>query len=168
VLDLTPGNWIAWADNPEASQQPVVFAVTGDMPADLAEPESAATLTLGEYVIKVTAGEVVAGPQVLKIENVGAQPHFIFAGLGPDGVTDEQVSQVLEAEMTGTPADVPFDPNVELQPVFSTATQSTGTTVWLPVNLDPGTYVLMCFFPDMADGMPHSLHGMHTVINVKG
>jgi len=166
VVDLTAGDWLAWADDPMSATPPVRFTVTGEMPADLAEPESSATLTLGEYTIEVTAGELKAGPQVLKVENIGAQPHFVYAARIPDGVTDEQIGQVLESEITGTPVDVGFDPGTDMQTVFNTGTQSTGTTMWLPVDLEPGTYALICFFPDMGDGMPHAMHGMHAVVTV--
>jgi hypothetical protein len=164
VLDLTPGDWIAWADQPGAAQQPVTFTVTGEMPTDLVDPASSATISLGEYVIKVTAGEVKAGPQVLKIDNIGAQPHFVVASKVPDGVTDDDLAKVLDSEMTGTPADVNFNPDTDLQPVFETGTQSTGTSTWVSVNLEPGTYALLCFFPDEGDGMPHAMKGMHAVI----
>ncbi|MBA3274771.1 MAG: hypothetical protein H0T72_03185, partial [Chloroflexia bacterium] len=107
VLDLPPGEWIAEAGDPEASQEPIIFEVTGEMPVDLAEPESSATLTMGEYVIKVTEGELSAGPQVLKIENIGAQPHFVFGSRGPDDLTEEQIQVALDEEQavgdSGTP-----------------------------------------------------------------
>jgi hypothetical protein len=41
-----------------------------------------------------------------------------------------------------------------------------GTSIWVPVNLEPGTYVLVCFFPDIADGLPHAYHGMYSVVEV--
>jgi hypothetical protein len=110
---------------------------------------------------------VKAGPQILRIDNIGAQPHFLFAAKGPDGLTDEQLTQVVEWEMSGTPADLPFNPDTDLQPVFVTGTQSSGTSTWISVNLDPGTYAMLCFIPDEGDGMPHAAHGMHTVIEVK-
>ncbi len=65
VLDLTPGDWVAWGDDPGSPQAPVAFEVTGEMPTELPEPESSATHTMGEYVIEVTEGEVVSGQQVL-------------------------------------------------------------------------------------------------------
>jgi hypothetical protein len=171
VLDLTPGSWLAWADDPEAAQEPVIFEVTGEMPADLVEPESSATLTMGEYVIEVTAGELAAGPQLLKVENIGAQPHFIFAALGPDDMTMEQVQVALDeeatAEMTGTPpAYSDLNPDEALRPAFNTGTQSLGTTTWVPVDLEAGMYLLICFFPDIADGIPHAYHGMYNVVEV--
>lgn len=172
VLDLGPGEWIAWADDPESLQEPVVFEVTGEMPEDLAEPETSATLSMGEYVIGVTEGELIAGPQVIRIENTGAQPHFLFSSQGPDGMTEEQIGVALEEEMaagdTGTPpaySDLNPDEDLSDEGFFS-ATQSTGTTVWLPVDLEAGSHVLVCFFPDMGDGMPHAYKGMYTVVKV--
>ncbi len=50
--------------------------------------------------------------------------------------------------------------------VAATGTQSTGTSLWIPMTLEPGTYVLICFFPDISDGMPHAFHGMYNVVEV--
>lgn len=172
VLDLGPGQWIAWADDIFSPQEPVVFEVTGEMPADLVEPETSATLSMGEYMIAVSEGELIAGPQVIKIENTGAQPHFLFSSQGPDGMTEEQIGVALEEEMaagdTGTPpAYSDLNPDEDLsEEGFYSGTQSMGTAVWLPVNLEAGSHVVVCFFPDMGDGMPHAYHGMYTVVEV--
>lgn len=166
VVDLTPGEWIVWVDDPAGTQEPFIFEVTGEMPADLAEPEAGATLTMGEYVIGITGGELAAGPQVLKIENSGAQPHFIASGLATVEVTEADIEAVLEADMTGTPAAVDFNPDEDFEESFYTASQSTGTEMWIAVDLEPGTHVLLCFFPDMADGMPHAIKGMYELIEV--
>ena len=173
VLDLTPGEWIAWGDDPSASQEPVIFTVTGEMPSDLPEPESGATLTMGEYVIEVTEGELSAGQQVIKVENIGAQPHFVFVALGPDDLTEEQIEAILEAEeqaqMTGTPPayeDLEVNPEEDFQDVLGTGTQSTDTAIWVPVTLEAGTYLLICFFPDTEDGLPHAYHGMYNIVEV--
>jgi len=173
VLDLPPGEWIAWGDDPEATQEPFVFEVTGEMSTDLTEPESNATLTMGEYVIQVTEGELAAGPQVLKIENIGAQPHFVFGSPGPDDLTAEQIGVALEEELaagdSGTPpaySDFNPDEDLSFEEGFYSATQSTGTTVWLPVNFEAGTYAMACFFPDLGDGLPHAYHGMYAVVEV--
>ncbi len=171
VLDLPPGEWIAWADDPEAPQTPVVFEATGEMPAELPEPESGATITMGEYVIEVTEGEVTAGSQVIRIDNIGAQPHFIGWFLGPDGMTEEQIQVVLDeemqAEMTGTPAAYSgLNPEEDLMPVAFTATQSMSTSQWAVVDVPPGTHGLICFFPDIVEGIPHAFLGMYTIVEV--
>ncbi len=167
VLDLAPGEWMAWADDPAGTQRPLIFEATGDMPADLVEPESIGTFTMGEYLIDLTAGALAAGPQVVKVENIGAQPHFLSANTVPAGTTAEQLGEVLRAEMNGSPvADSGLDPEVDFGPGFYTSTQSTGTAVWAVLNLEPGTYALLCHFPDLSDGMPHAYHGMYGVVDV--
>ena len=174
VLDLGPGEWIAWADDPASPQEPVVFEVTGEMPTDLTEPESSATITMGEYVIGVKEGELTSGQQILKIENQGAQPHFIVAAKGPEDLTEAQIGVIVEeegaAQMTGTPpvySDLNPDEDFDLENGFFTGTQSTGTTTWVPVDLEAGSYAMLCFFPDIADGMPHAAKGMYAVVEVR-
>jgi hypothetical protein len=173
VLDLTPGEWIAWADDPEAPQEPVIFEVTGEMPAELPEPEANAVITMGEYLIEVTEGELVAGRNIVRINNIGAQPHFIVAAKGPDDLTLEQVGVVLDeemqAEMSGTPvAYSDLDPNTDFGEGPFTGTQSMNTSIWVEFDLEPGRYVLVCFFPDLGDGVPHAYHGMYNVVEVAG
>jgi hypothetical protein len=169
VLDLTPGEWVAWGDDPSAPQQPVVFEATGEMPTDLPEPTADVTLTLAEYNITVSDGQFSAGPQVVRVDNVGAQPHFVFGTHAPDGITDADVEAVLQADMTGTPAANGMNPETDFQDVFGTGTQSMGTTQWVYVpNVPAGPIVLLCFFPDLGDGMPHALHGMYAIVEVAG
>lgn len=173
IIDLGPGSWVAWADDPTAAQTPVVFEVTGEMPADLTDPPSSAVVTMGEYVIEVTEGELVAGPQLVRVDNIGAQPHFVEFLKGPDDMTIEQVEVVLheemEREMTGTPvAYSGLNPETDFEFLGLTGTQSHGTSQWVPLDLPAGTYLVICFFPDMGDSAPHAYHGMYNVITVAG
>lgn len=166
VLDLTPGDWVAWGDDPMAPWEPVVFEATGEMPEDLPEPQAGAVLTMGEYMINVTEGELVAGTQIIRVDNIGAQPHFITAGTTTVELSEADVEAVLEADMTGTPAAVDFDPDEDFQEAFFTGTQSLGTSQWAEITLEPGTLLMLCFFPDMGDGMPHAFHGMYTIVEI--
>lgn len=171
VVDLTPGEWIAWAADPEAPQEPVFFEATGEMPEDLPEPEAGATITMGEYVITVSDGELVAGDQIVRLENRGAQPHFLALFLGPDDLTEEQIALVLEEEMDALmageePVYSDLNPEEDLFPLAFTGTQSGDTVMWFPLSLEAGTYGLACFYPDIADGLPHAYHGMYDVIEV--
>lgn len=172
IIDLTPGNWIAWADDPEAPQPPVPVTVTGETgatPAAAAEPTADSTITLFEYGFKVD-GALKAGQQVIKVTNVGAQPHFLYAIKSPEPVTKEQVGQILQLEATGaTPSPDSGLPDPDaFVPVAYMATLSMGSTAWLAANLEPGTYVLLCFFPDIESGMPHAFEGMYEVVTIGG
>ncbi len=168
VLDITPGEWIV---STQDDSEPIVFEATGEMPVDLPEPESNATITMGEYVIAVTDGELTAGSQTVRIDNSGAQPHFIGWVQGPDGLTEEQIEVVLgeemEAEMTGTPPVYSdFNPEEDTTEVTFTGNQSTGTSTWITVNVEAGTHILICFFPDITDGLPHAYYGMYEIVEI--
>lgn len=165
VIDLPPGNWIVAGQ--ALSRPPVPFTVTGEMPADLAEPESTATITLDEMSIEVSAGEIVAGDNALKIENVGAQPHFIEFMQVPDGTTRDNVEAAIQAEMGATPEAEPLDIS-QAMPVAYVGEQSSGTTVWTTVSLKAGTYAAMCWVSDPETGIPHAMSGMHQIIVVTG
>jgi hypothetical protein len=40
-------------------------------------------------------------------------------------------------------------------------TISMGATEWIAADLEPGTYVLICFAPDIESGMAHAYLGMY-------
>ena len=86
VIDLTEGEWIAWGDDPEAAQAPVVLTVTGEFPADAPEPEADIMATLVDFGIAID-GNLTAGEHVLRVENLGAQPHFLEIAGVPAGTT---------------------------------------------------------------------------------
>jgi hypothetical protein len=169
IIDLTPGNWIAWADDPSAPQTPVGLTVTeaGATPGAEMEPAVSVTISTFEYGFKVD-GAFATGPQAIKITNVGAQPHFVFMGLSPTPVTKEQVKQLLELDMMGaTPApDSGLPSPDEIMPGLLASTISMGVTEWVAADLVPGTYVLLCFVPDIASGLPHAFEGMYDVITI--
>ncbi|HEX2194576.1 MAG TPA: hypothetical protein VHK63_06450, partial [Candidatus Limnocylindria bacterium] len=43
---------------------------------------------------------------------------------------------------------------------------SAGQTSWLALDLQPGTYVALCFVPDEQTGTPHALMGMVSIFTV--
>ncbi len=167
VLDLPPGDWVVWGEDPAASQKPLVFTVTGQMPANLSAPATNATVTFDDFAIDLTEGNLAPGTNTIRIENAGAQPHFLELQKGPDGLTKDDLKAVLEADMTGTPVASGIDPEKDFMTVFITGTQSSSTSTWVSVDLEPGTYAALCFFPDKASGEPHAFMGMYNVFQVK-
>ena len=166
IIDLTPGpgQWVV-LDN-TFSKPPVPFSVTGEMPADLPEPESTATLLMGEMYFELSDGSLVAGDNLIKIVNEGAQPHFVEVVGVPEGTTNENVAATIEMEMGATPAAEPLD-FAQTMPVAFFAEQSTGVTAWAPVTLEAGTYAVLCWVTDPETGMPHAMMGMHDVYVVE-
>lgn len=171
IIDLAPGTWIAWAGDPEASQPPVGLTVTGDEGATptASEPTSDVTVTTFEYGFNVE-GTLSAGSHVIKVTNVGAQPHFMEMLRSPVPITKEQVGELLALDMTGgTPAPDSNLPNPDdFTETAYMGTLSTGGVGWVPANLEPGYYVLLCFIPDIASGLPHAFEGMYEVFEVTG
>ena len=167
VVDLGPGEWILWADGPDSPQAPVTFMVNGEPPTDLPEPDADVMVTYIDFGITVE-GSLTAGDHILRIENQGAQPHFLDLEKGPDTMTNEDIATLIDAFFGGgsPPASLPFDPDKDLHTVLNTAAQSIGTVMWTTVSLEAGTYLAACFFPTAGEGLPHAAHGMHTVFKV--
>ncbi len=164
IIDLTPGEWVAWAGFPGAPQSPVGLTVTGEAgatPAAGAAPAADVTVSMYEYDFTVE-GTLTPGPHVFAVTTVGAQPHEMFMLRAPEPVTEEQIAQVLELEMQGgTPAPDADVPNPdEFIPVTSMTPLSMGKTGWIPVTLEAGTNIVRCFVPEIESGMPHAYHGM--------
>jgi hypothetical protein len=164
VIDLHPGDWIAWGDDPAASQKPVAFKVTGDFPADVKDPDADITATLIDFAIKID-GHLTAGRHVLKVQSQGAEPHFLEVDKGPDSMTKELVMATLQSQMTGTPAPGGLA-NQALQPAFYTPIQSIGTVTYHAIELEAGVYLAACFFPTAGTGVPHAMKGMVNVFSV--
>jgi hypothetical protein len=166
IVDLAPGagQWIVL--DPSFSRAPMPFAVTGEMPTDLPEPESNATIGLGEMYIELNEGSLVAGENLIKVVNEGVQPHFVeFLGV-PEGTTNDNITGAIEAEMGATPSAEPVDINAAM-PVAYFPEQSEGVTAWHAVSLEAGTYAVMCWITDPETGMPHAMLGMHNVFVVE-
>lgn len=164
IIDLPPGEWVV-ADS-RLTTMPVIVPATGEMPADLPEPESNATFALGEMFIELSEGSLHAGENLIRIVNDGDQPHFVDFNRLPDGTTNEQIAATIEGEMSGTPGADAIDVN-DVVFVTSSGDQSSGTTMWMQLTLEAGTYAGICWFPDRETGMPHAAMGMHMVFEVE-
>lgn len=163
VIDLKPGEYMVWPEDPSEQKQPAIMTVTGDYPADAPEPDAASTITLLDFAIAFD-GEMKAGKHLIKLQNHGAQPHFLVIIPGPDTMTNEQIQTSLK---TGEP--VPgAAPEEETMPVFMSPAQSIGVTTWQHIELEAGTYAAACFFPTAGTGVPHAMVGMTEVFKVAG
>lgn len=164
ILDLTPGAWVV--TTLFGTTMPVALEVTGEFPAEVADPGAGVVLTLAEMTIEVTSGEFVAGENLVEVVNGGAALHFVDLGKVPDGTTNEQVEALFNSFMTGTP-----DPNAlgedDLQPLVYIPDQSGGTTQFVQISLEPGTYFLSCWVLDHESMMPHAMMGMWTLVTVE-
>jgi hypothetical protein len=166
VIDLIPGNYIVWGDDPSAPQKPSIMKVTGDFPKIVKDPTADITATLIDFAITIE-GSLTAGKHIMKVQHHGAQPHFLEIEKGPDSMTREQVMATFTGLMSGTPAAEGI-PESEMQSVFFSPTQSIGTTTWQMIDLTAGTFLAACFFPTAGTGLPHAFNGMVDVFKVTG
>lgn len=165
VVDLTPGEWFVAGG--ELMQPPVPFSVTGEMPAELAEPEANVTLTIREMAIEVTDGAFVVGENVVKVENTGAQPHFVDFAKVPDGTTEENIEATIAGFMGGTPEAEPLAEEDFVSVAYSNE-QSGGTVQWSTMTIaEAGTHAATCWIPDPETMMPHAAMGMYAIIEVE-
>lgn len=169
IVDLPPGEYGVWGDDPDATQPAVPLTVTGSLdPASLAEPIADVTIrelkTADGFAFEVE-GTLVVGPQVIEIVNESDQPHFVADDLSSAPITVEQLFAFFESFETGTP--VPGVSEGQFSSGIYAAIQSAGSTQWVVADLQAGYHVVGCYVPDPTrDGVPHAFEGMIKVVPV--
>lgn len=115
---------------------------------------------------------IETGPQVWKVVNNGLQLHHIVLSKVPEGTTEEQVIEL--ANSFGPPATpeagaTPVEPALsfeDVEDVFYTLVLSEDQANWYALDLEPGTYAMICFLPDPS-GEQHVMLGMVEVFTVE-
>jgi hypothetical protein len=141
-----------------AGEMPQVAPITvaGDAGAQ-DEPAADLHVSMADFVYGLP-DRVAAGEQVWRITNTGGQWHELAIAPVEAGTTVEDVLAWLaeggEFAQSQLPVLMPMD---------------AGQTVWLDVNLAPGTYAVICNLPDIMaqDGMHvHYDLGMIRIVTV--
>lgn len=131
-------------------------------------PTADSTITLGgpeEFAFGVPAG--FTGKGLVDISNTGKQVHEFFAVKEVAGKTLQDVQDFLLTP-PGTPPPAGPPPFTTIPGMGGTTGISTGQHNWLRMNLSPGKYVLLCFFPDTSNNqdLPHAVKGMIKEITI--
>jgi hypothetical protein len=172
VIDLPAGSWIAavfvyGGDSEAFLAQPI--EVTGDI-GEPDDPDADVDVNFEDFAFDIGSG-LRAGDLVWELENDGDQPHFISFYSYPGEVTEASVNAAIAAAY-GTSAE-PADPGVtpidlgQLVEVGGSGTMSPNTEAWLQLELEPGTYVVLCQVADRESGLPHSALGQFAVLTVE-
>jgi hypothetical protein len=164
VIDLLPGKWIVAGY--AMTTEPTIMHVTGEMPANLPEPVVDAALTVGEGTIAISEGALQAGENHLKIENTGVEPHFVTIERVPDGTTVANLEATMRALLGEAPAAATISDS-DFVAVAVTADQSGGTTMWMPVTLEPGTYAITSWSTDPRAVSTADLTDMYRVVVIE-
>ncbi len=161
TINLKPGNYVMFCVIPGPDGQPHVMkgmvrplTVTAST-TTVAEPVADVTLKLSDYAFDFST-PLTAGHHVIRVEDAGPQPHELVLVKLDSAKTVEQFAQWTE-KMTGPP------PGTFLSGVTP---MTAGEAAFITVDLTPGSYGLLCFFPDSKDNKPHLMHGMIKQITV--
>jgi uncharacterized cupredoxin-like copper-binding protein len=162
TVKLEPGLYVVACFIPAADGKPHVakgmldeFQVAPSDTSINTAPKSSATIILGDFSFTVPAG--FTGKGEVDISNQGTQVHEAALFKINPGKTLAQAKAFLLTP-PGTPP--PAGP-----PPFTEVTGTVGLTplqhAYLNMNLTPGNYMLMCFFPDPKKAnLPHAVEGM--------
>jgi hypothetical protein len=153
---LDPGNYAVVCFVESADHVPHLakgmmkpLTVTANATANTTEPASDVTLTLSDYKF-VLSKPLVAGKQMIKVENMAEQPHeVVLVQLAP-GKTIEDLGKWV-FDMKGPPPG---------KPIGGIPAFMKGKNSFFEATLEPGEYGMICFIPDAKDGKPHMQHGM--------
>ncbi len=151
TLDLEPGTYLmlCFIESPDGVPHLAKGMVR---PFVVAAPP---TVVLRDFAFDLP--EIRAGVQTWYVVNQGPQPHEMAIARAPNDVTPEQIATALQS---------PGALSVPMEDVSGMQALSAGLSGWVTVDLSPGTYVLLCFVPDPATGLPHVALGMYAVVTV--
>jgi hypothetical protein len=177
ILDLAPGEWVVnlFTYNPETDEENDAFhelTVTGELP-ELDEVPGAVEIGMAEMYFEVP-DSFASGPQVWKAVNNGLQVHHIVVASVPEGTTEDDVLELVAAFFAGPPASpaagaTPVETSLaeeDFQEFFFTPPLSSGQANWNALDLDSGTYAIVCYMPDPT-GQSHVMLGMIEIIVVE-
>lgn len=121
----------------QSGEQPATFEVTATS-RKVAAPDADLEVDAGDFFFKTSKSEVASGPLTIELRNVGQQAHEMV--LSKKGGNEEEG--------------------------FFSFAPAPGGTVWVEAELTPGTYEMVCFFPDPESGQHHIDLGMRTELTV--
>ena len=123
---------------------PAVAPATATPTADL-------TIKLTDYDFLLSQ-PLSAGNHVVRVENAGAQAHeIVIAALAPG----KTLKDFIAWEEGGEKGPLPTG-----EWLGGVTTLDVGGRSQFATTLKPGSYLLLCFWPDAKDGKPHIVHGM--------
>jgi hypothetical protein len=142
-----------------------VNVVKTDASVDVA-PEISSTITLREFSFDVPTD--FDGKGTVAVSNQGAQVHELgIVKLAPDKRADDAKAFFLTPPGTPPPAGPP--PFESIPGMGGVTGLSSQQKAWLNMDLTPGNYLLICFFPDTSKEpeLPHALRGMVKEFTIK-
>jgi plastocyanin len=157
VMSLEPGQYVVACIIPSPKGVPHVnlgmvkaLTVKGPATAKISEPKASVTITAHDFNFSPDK-PIKAGPQTIRFNNAGTQPHEVLVVQLPPGKTMQDFAAGFAPGATGPP---PGKPIGGLTGVYK------GGHEYFTANFTPGHYGLICFFEDAAKKAPHFALGM--------
>lgn len=157
ILDIQPGDYaiVCIVDIPDHLPHMMKGMIKGltvtpaSAPA-AAEPVADMTVTLVDFAFAPSA-PLTAGHHLIKVVNNGTQPHELELVRLGEGKTMDDLAKwgaTYQGPLPGTS-------------LGGAAPMMPGQVEYVPVDLTPGSYALLCFVPDPTkNNMPHLAEGM--------
>ena len=157
IIDVEPGDYalVCIVDTPDHIPHMKKGMVRGitvvpAQGAPVPEPTADMTVNLVDFAFAPDA-PFTAGHHVLKVVNDGTQPHEIEVVRLGEGKTMDDLArwgQTFEGDLPGSS-------------LGGIAPIAPGQTAYVPMELTPGDYAVLCFVPDPTHGnVPHLAQGM--------
>ena len=163
---LEPGSYVfvCWIPSPDGVPHVMkgmmhpLLVTAGAAPAPVAaEPATDVTIKLTDYDFQLSQ-PLTAGKHVVRVENTGAQAHeIVIAALSPG----KTLRDFIAWEEGGEKGPLPTG-----EWLGGVTTLDAGGHGQFTTTFAPGSYLLLCFWPDAKDGKPHIMHGMAKQISV--
>lgn len=165
--DLTPGDYVLLCFVPTADGTPhyekgmVHKLHVSSTPGAAGAPASIGTIGLQDFSFTFPSG--FNGHGTYGVTNLGAQVHEMELVKLKPGITPDQVKEAILGPAGSAPSSGP-------PPVTSAGGSGAldpATTGYVSLDLSPGTYMALCFVPDVQTHEPHVAEGMIASFTVK-
>jgi hypothetical protein len=128
-------------------------------PAEPAQaPQADLTVQMVDFAFAFPPN-IQPGAQTWEVVNRGQQPHHLIIMTFLPGMTMADLQAFIEAGEEGPPPVISVD---------GTTILTTGQRMFVDFDLEPGSYIAVCFVHDPETGLPHVDLGMLAPFTVEG
>ena len=161
---LEPGSYLLVCWIPSADGTPHImkgmmhpFVVSPGVEPAAAESPADLSIKLTDYDFQLSQ-PLTAGTRVVQVENTGTQAHEVAITALSPGKT---LQDFIAWEQGGEKGPLPTG-----RWLGGVSILDAGGHVRFTTTFAPGSYLLLCFWPDAKDGKPHIMHGMAKQITI--
>jgi uncharacterized cupredoxin-like copper-binding protein len=163
IENLAPGNYAVICVIPSPDGTPhfmkgmaTGFEVKSRGGTAARAPKADLTIRLADFAFALSA-PVKPGNRTINVVNDAVQPHEVVLVRLAEGKTAADLVQWSQAHFDGPP------PGHFVGGIVGLASGASGM---VEATFEPGNYALICYFPDVKDGLPHFAHGMVAPLTV--